>query len=496
MAGVNGVEEWIALSMVKRASENASKICASSRGRKMFSRFHAHKKAKHSLAPSAQVDSFLSVTLSLVTLPQHSAESLARPLLSDMSYTLILPSLGVNHLCQLAIDLLLNTLLSRGVPVEHESLLGVTTAVRDVAGHGGHFAHASSTPVSSLDLYRCPTLKLAFVTQRAEARANRQEQLVADILSWATSHASFEHIVLVSPASAITFPDAGGHALAERTRFLAADDKGQLVEAAAMKTLGFSSILSEVCPPLMKDRKAAIEKLAAPYFVSAEHSSSGGGGLAVAGAAGGLAGSTAVTERGFLEGEEEKEEALKKLGLLPAACAMTARLFSSLSGTGLAPVYFRRFLSLARQQQEGAAAAFPSITALFFYANEGGGAAVVEEAEGLARVLAAFQPTLGQALLEKAGAAATAAAAGKKKGKKAAAAAEVVEGGAAGAAAAGAVTEAVLSPADLLLAPSALKDAVVAARAQALAPHLLVEPSYWAALHGPPVDTATGLYGF
>lgn len=272
-------------------------------------------------------------------------------------YTLVVPSLGLGNICQLATDLLINTLLiadrnstsaDRRAPIIERIGHIATSSVLPVVGvqpYSVPIAAASSVDAGTsdvslnLELFAIPAARVVLLQQRAGAKDQHHELFVHDVYLWAVS-AGIAKVLLLSGTDACLRPEriAAGERLVYISTEVTAGSKAseEAVEAAGVpifKAVGDSA----------EDRAAlADSELRHGNAEPQSFYNSTGGAEAAA-----PAGSSAVPPAGWVPVSE-------------AAISSTRILFAGMWGTGYAPVYFRRFF-----QSE-----IP-LVGLFYYASEG-----------------------------------------------------------------------------------------------------------------------------
>ena len=387
-------------------------------------------------------------------------------------YTLVVPALGLGNVCQLAVDLVVNTAL----------------VLREVEGGGvvaraGHLAtpHVAPTvgtapysvPITTTgggggdvalncEVYVVPEARVAVLQQRAACCDREHELYVAALASWAAS-ARLARVLLLAGTDAILRPER--MARGDRLVYLSTATGG--LDAAAAAAGATRYVPPTAAGGSDEDRAALalhVERARATAAAAAAGAGVTGRGIAAAGSGvpsyytGGawladvVGGGTAVSGDTTLPGWEAPS---------PAAIAATADAFAALWGTGYAPVYYRRWLS---------SPAAPPLTLLALFMAEGDNladaAALATAAAaytGIAPVLARLPPAVTHTLAQDDGTGAKK----RRKGKAAAA------GGGGGGAAAAAV-----------------------AKRTWPATNGLVVPAYFLALFGPPPDLRAGSYGF
>lgn len=274
-------------------------------------------------------------------------------------FHLVLPALGAANICQMAVDLVINSILAVDPAAAVRYATVQTAQVQPVAGRPAFDAWSSTSAFTTcLELWAVPSARLLFLQQRAPAVVGAHELLVQEIFDWCVS-AGIGRVFVLAGTDASMRGDAH---LDTRVPFIsvAADAAGNVVEDAALARMRIPSVRGAAEP----------SATAAPADAPA----------------------AAATE--------------PPAGWRPPcamACKHTAALLGDFALTGYAPVYFRRWLH--EGLTHGAA---PPITVLLGFVAEGDNRV---EAAGLAEV-AARACGLEALLLKLSGAASAAADAG------------------------------------------------------------------------------------
>jgi hypothetical protein len=372
-----------------------------------------------------------------IALPRGSGgAAAAAPALAG--YTLVLPALSLGNTCQMAVDLLVNTLLTRSAGAADASCIRrigflSTPAVKPVVGSnpwsvplpqplphpGGQGGGGVDAEISmNLEVFTVPSARLAILQQRAGAVAGLHEAVVQAVVEWARA-SGVAQLVVLSAADAIVMPGVVGGP-ERRLRFVSSQLEGG-AEAAAAVSLRESGIAEWKAP--------------APVAVA------------------GVAGAGARTPTGAADPGDAADAPTPAAAEPPvqpswqpptaAAVAATKTAFADVWGAGCAPVYHRRALT----------ASLP-VTTLLLFTSEGD-----NTLDAAVLALAAAHATgvrglLAPAASGDAAAAAAAAAVGDAAAVRDASAAQVKA-----------------SPASALLLPGSL-----------------VAPAYWATLFGGGID--------
>jgi hypothetical protein len=260
-------------------------------------------------------------------------------------FTLLLPALSVGNVDQLAVDLILNTLLHlpptltptlSPTPTRARRLgwLHAPGLVEPVVGQSavgpddGALAH-------SLELFSVDSARVAILQQRAAARPGQQEALAAALFAFARE-AGVARIVVAAAADAGARPDAylrkGPHVLYAETTGAGAG-AGVSLPALDLEGAGISR-WSPATAPAPAPAASSSDAVRAPPSTAAAAPSP----------------SIPPPAPGWIPPTD-------------AAVAATTDLFAPLFGTGYAPVYFRR---AASGGGDG-----PPLTCVFTFAAEG-----------------------------------------------------------------------------------------------------------------------------
>lgn len=274
-------------------------------------------------------------------------------------YTLLVPALGLGNVCQLALDLVINSLLTAAPPgsVAHALTLP-SDAVAPTAG-----ARPFSAPVprasgggatvdvaTSLELYVVPAARVAVLQQRAPAYEGHHEALALQV-------ARFARAAGVARVVAVTAIDA---AL-----------RGDAELAAAAAAAAPVAVYVATAPDA-----AASETLRLPSWCGAD-----GRALPTAATAGASDAADAASAAAPVPPGWEP--------LAPGAVAATRSLLSQALGTGFTAVLYRRLLSdaLLAAAAGSSTPPPPAFTALMMFAAEGDNSA---DAAGLAGLLVRY----------------------------------------------------------------------------------------------------------
>lgn len=123
------------------------------------------------------------------------------------SYTLIVPSVAVANVPQLAVDLLINTLLRD----KHVRLAGriQTPCLRPMTGPNAYDVFSADVS-SSCEVYVSDVHKLVALQIRTPPFPGATDSLVDQLMQWITEH-GFEKIVVLSSSFAQCLPDPDVH---------------------------------------------------------------------------------------------------------------------------------------------------------------------------------------------------------------------------------------------------------------------------------------------
>lgn len=408
---------------------------------------------------------------------------------SNMSgFTLFVPSLGLGNVCQLALDLLLNTALALD-PAAVRALGPLPSpAVLPAAGpwpFSGAPRTASGAPSSTpplchaAELFAIDAARAVVLAQRAPAGRAAQEALVADVLAWAAAAGVARVVVVGAAHRAASLAYTAGAA----TRFVAFDTEEALAGVPALG--GRAAAAGAVSPPpalLALGREAG----SGQHDVEEEAAAAAQAGLYEPSAP---LGRDADEDDGSSSGRSVGGELATAH---PLAVGLTARLFAAAPGVGYAPVYFRRALSRGLHAREGTTTTTSSAATYPGYLPVGVLTLFTAEGDNLvdAAALAAAITGLWGGWMPSAPPATPAADAGaasgggsgsggtvekKKKKKKTKADPDA--------------PLPVTTPAP----PGACSSSSAATSPSSLT---FLAPPYFAALHGPELDVATGLRGW
>lgn len=254
-------------------------------------------------------------------------------------YTLLLPSLGLGNVGQLALDLLLNTLAPTGA-ARHVATLPSAFVEPVVGAHPFDAPLGPRAMTTAVELYAVDGAKLAILQQRAPAVEGLHELWALQVARLAAA-ARVGRVVCVGGVDAALRGDA------------------ELARGGAP---------SAVYVATRPDPAAVAARL--PSWCGAD-------------------GSRALP---LPQGEGEEDEAAEGAGesappewepLAPGAAAATSGLLSQALGAGYAPVYFRRLLGDAATRGDAA----PGFTAVMAFVSEGDN---TPEAAGLAATVLAY----------------------------------------------------------------------------------------------------------
>jgi len=264
--------------------------------------------------------------------------------------TLVLPTLSLGSIDQMAMDLLINTLSTKSPPCVVRVGRLVTPFVQAVVG-SSPFGSSLSGLANSLEVYFVAAAKVVLLQQRAPATPGQHEAFVSAVIEWAAT-AQIARIVALAAIDGISRVDSDfKESSSLRYIATAADPK---IEAAG------AVLLWRALP-------------SAPVRVADS---------VVFGADGGAMGSTTLpqaesTLTGWTPPSAEDTES-------------TALAFSGVWGSGYAPVYWRRSLSSAASGGDGGVPPPPSLRCILaVLASEG---VNVPHAAALAELAAQVRP--------------------------------------------------------------------------------------------------------
>jgi len=267
------------------------------------------------------------------------------PLPSLTGFTLLVPSLGLGNVCQLALDALVNSLLhDDSSSISHAATLH-SPYVSPVAGARPFDAPprgGGDDVCTALEVYTLPAARLAILQQRAPALEGFHELWAGSLARWAAA-SGITRVLIVGALDAALKGD----------RELSTELGGQshVVYIATAPDAAAAALWQPWCGA--DGSAAAMARL--PNSVDIEHRS-------------------------------EVAMPADWAPIAPAAASATRCLLADALGAGYTPVYFRRFLSDGMGSVTAAEHA-PAFTAVMLFASEGDNA---PDALALAKALACY----------------------------------------------------------------------------------------------------------
>ena len=264
--------------------------------------------------------------------------------------TLVLPTLSLGSIDQMAMDLLVNTLLTKSPPCVVRVGRLVTPFVEPVVG-SSPFGSSLSGLANSLEVYFVAAAKLVLLQQRAPATSGQHEAFVSAVFEWAAP-AKIARIVALAAIDGISRVDSDFKE-SSPLRYIATAADPEIEAAGAV-------LLWREFP------SAPVRVVDSVVF----------------GADGGTMGST-----------PSAQVASSLAGWTPPSAVdieSTALAFSGVWGSGYAPVYWRRSLSSAASGGDGGVSPPPSLRCILaVLASEG---VNVPHAAALAELAAQVRP--------------------------------------------------------------------------------------------------------